>query len=311
MKLFLFLLSAAWVLLSGCTDDQVASIQSIPYIETGVDTESWVTIPAGDFLSGLHDHEIEIPYDYEIMQTAVTNRQYARYLNEALDREFIKIVGDSIMGYYPGDPFDGHRHEFEIPAGDKVHMVFSESGLRIRFVADSFKVVPGFENHPVVLVTWFGATAYAGFYGYRLPTELEWEKAARGSVDNRAYPWGNEISRNHANYYSSHDLFHKLLHKDARTTPVGFYNGENRNGYQTLDGRSPYGLYDMAGNVWQWCADDYPDQHYRYARGGSQANYEYNLRVWARNSAGPSFYAINFGFRCVRGGNSEKIQHHH
>ncbi|MGD9899357.1 MAG: formylglycine-generating enzyme family protein, partial [Calditrichaceae bacterium] len=57
---------------------------------------------------------------------------------------------------------------------------------------------------------------------------------------------------------------------------------------------------DMAGNVWQWCGDDYPDLHYRYMRGGSRNNYEYNLFTWARNSAGPDFYSMYIGFRCVR-----------
>lgn len=308
-SILLMLLMCLFIL--GCGENEIVILESIPYLDTGVDPDSWTTIPAGEFLSGLHEHEVDIPYDYDIMLTDVTNLQYADYLNAAIADGFVKIVQDSIMGYHPGDPFHGYHHEFEIPAGDKVHIVLNEPGLRIKIEADSFTVVPGFENHPMVMVSWFGAKAFADYYGYRLPTELEWEKAARGSIDNRAYPWGNEISRNHANYYSSHDLFHKLIHSQARTTPVGFYNGETRNGYETLDGRSPYGLYDMAGNVWQWCADDYPDQHYRYARGGSQANYEYNLRVWARNSAGPSFYAINFGFRCVRGGSPEEMEQHH
>jgi formylglycine-generating enzyme required for sulfatase activity len=56
----------------------------------------------------------------------------------------------------------------------------------------------------------------------------------------------------------------------------------------------------MGGNVWQWCGDDYPNIHYRYLRGGSHENYEYNLFVWARNSAGPDYYSMFFGFRCAR-----------
>ena len=56
----------------------------------------------------------------------------------------------------------------------------------------------------------------------------------------------------------------------------------------------------MAGNVWQWVGDDYPDQHYRYMRGGSKESYAYNLRIWTRNSAGPTFYSPSVGFRCVR-----------
>ncbi|NQT24218.1 SUMF1/EgtB/PvdO family nonheme iron enzyme [candidate division KSB1 bacterium] len=311
MKTFLILLIGILILTSGCVNEPVDSLNSIPYIDTGVDPDSWITIPAGEFMAGLHDHEIDIPYDYEIMATLVTNAQYVEYLNSALVDATIKIVADSVMGFYPGDPFQGHHHEFEIGSGDKVHLLLNEPGLRTKFDADTFRVVSGFENHPVVMVTWFGAKAYADYNGLRLPTELEWEKAARGSEDNRAYPWGNEISRNHTNYYSSHDLFHKVLNPGARTTPVGFYNGQTISGYETKDNRSPHGLFDMAGNVWQWCGDDYSDQHYRYARGGSFANYEYNLRVWARNSAGPDFYAINIGFRCARGENSEMLKGHH
>jgi len=240
-----------------------------------------------------------IDYDYEIMITDVTNDQYVRYLNAALESRKIRIDGHSVIGYYPGEPFDAHLHEFEIGPGDKPHMILDEPGLRVRFEGEVFSVLEGFENHPVTMVTWFGAKAYCDYFGFRLPTENEWEKAARGQ-DNRAYPWGNEIARNQANYYSSHDLFHKLFGAQTITTPVGFYNGKSYDDYQTADGRSPYGLFDMAGNVWQWTGDDYHDTHLRYMRGGSQANYEYNLRIWARNSAGPEFYGINIGFRCVR-----------
>ena len=153
---------------------------------------------------------------------------------------------------------------------------------------------------PVVLVTWFGAKAYCEFYDNRLPLEFEWEKAARGT-DGRAYPWGDEIARNNANFYSSHDLFEKIVGGLGDTTPVGFYNGQAYEGYQTLDSPSPYSLYDMAGNVWQWSGDIYDDTHLRYMRGGSKENYEYNLRTWTRNNAGPEYFSPNVGFRCVRG----------
>ncbi len=295
------LILSSFLLLSmvSCSSDKAPQTAETPYIDTGVNTEAWVEIPAGNFLKGQHRHETMIEKPYEIMVTDVTNEQYARFLNEALVKGAIKIAADTICGYYPGDPFDGFKHEFKITAGDKLYMNLKEPGIRITFDGKKFGVVKGFENHPVTFVTWFGANAYAQFYGWRLPSENEWEKAARGT-DTRTFPWGEEISPNIANYASSRTLIDKIFGKRTTTTPVGFYNGKTYEGFETKDNRSPYGLYDMAGNVWQWCGDDYPDIHYRYLRGGSHTNYEYNLFVWARNSAGPDFYSMYFGFRCAR-----------
>jgi formylglycine-generating enzyme required for sulfatase activity len=156
----------------------------------------------------------------------------------------------------------------------------------------------------MTMVTWWGANAYCQNYDQRLPTEIEWEKAARGTEFASGYgmpfPWGEHIERNNANYYSSSDLFEKMYGKLGNTTPVGFFNGQTYEGYVTLDSVSPYGLYDMAGNVWQWTGDDYHDQHYRYMRGGSFYTYEVDLRVWKNNSAGPQYYSPQVGFRCAR-----------
>lgn len=280
----------------------------VPFIDTGIDPNSWVTISSGEFYKGQHAHETMIEYDYEIMVTDVTNEQYAAYLNAALGQGLIVMHEDSVSGYYSGEPFDGYKHEFEYAAGTYIHLPLGKAGQRIHYKSGAFTVTPGFENHPVTMVSWFGASAFADFHGWRLPTENEWEKAARGTT-TWAYPWGNEIARNQANYYSSHDLFHKMFTSNTITTPVGFFNGKLYGDYQTKEGISPFGLYDMAGNVWQWTADDYHDTHLRYLRGGSQANYEYNLRVWARNNAGPDHYGINIGFRCVRDlHNQEKTQ---
>jgi len=304
--------------ISACNAAPDISSQILPQIiETGVDSKSWAVIPAGAFPFGQHDHPTEVDYDYQIMITDVTNEQYALFLNEAVGDQTIR-VGDveikesenisivhGVYGPYPGDPFDGYEHEEKIERGNKLLYDFEDAAARIEYTFDKFSSIPEYANHPVTMVTWFGANAYCEYYGWRLPAEAEWEKAARGTEVNEdghglAFPWGYEIERNQANFYSSFDLFEKIYGKLGNTTPVGLYNGKTYNGYQTADQASPYGLYDMAGNVWQWTGDDYPKQHYRYMRGGSFYSYEVDLRVWKRDSAGPTYLAPDVGFRCVQ-----------
>jgi formylglycine-generating enzyme required for sulfatase activity len=298
MRQKLFFLCLIGILISGCSSSDTATTTP-PSIDPGIDPESWLLVPAGEFFMGLHNHETNVDYNYEIMVTDVTNAQYADYLNEALTGGSIKIVGDEIVGFYPGDEFRAYEHEEEIKAGDWLHVPLDDPGLRLINEGGVFAPQTGYENHPMTMVTWFGAKAFCELNNWRLPSEIEWEKAARGT-DVRPYPWGEGIEPNSANYYSSHDIFEKITGKLGDTTPVGFYNGGNYDGYQTLDSASPFGLYDMAGNVWQWTGDVYEDQHYRYMRGGSKDNYAYNLRVWTRNSAGPAYYSPGVGFRCLR-----------
>ena len=269
MKQVLLLLTLLALLVSGCASS--AQVTPPASIATGVDPEAWAAVPAGEFLQGPHSTPSSIDYAYEMMVTDVTNAQFTRYLNAALAAGEIQIDGSNIIGFYPGDPFNGVKHEMEIKAGDWLHMVLDDPGLRLNFEGKTFTPMPGYENHPMTNVTWFGAKAYCEYYGWRLPTEMEWEKAARGQYGN-AFPWGNEIALNNANYYSSHDIFEKIIGKLGDTTPVGFYNGQTYAGYQTRDSASPYGLYDMAGNVWQWTADIYAGTHYRHMRGGSKAD---------------------------------------
>jgi formylglycine-generating enzyme len=316
MKQTFIIMALSVLIVSACSPAPSVGAITPPYVDTGVDPESWAVIPAGDFPYGQHDHLTSVNYDYEIMVTHVTNEQYARFLDEALAAGFIRNgtveieagekiwVEEGVAGFYPGDPYDGYKHEEEIKAGEKLYIPLQDEGLRLSFDGKQFAAIQEYRNHPMTMVTWFGANAYCAFYDWRLPTEIEWEKAARGieMVDGAGlpFPWGTQIERNNANFYSSFDLFEKMFGKLGNTTPVGFYNGSTYDGYETLDSASPYGLYDMAGNVWQWTGDDYPKQHYRYMRGGSFYSYEVDLRVWKSNSAGPQYYSPAVGFRCTR-----------
>jgi formylglycine-generating enzyme required for sulfatase activity len=285
------------VILVSCTPVDLNA--PIPVFDTGADTSQWARIPAGGFILGQHDKPASIDYDYEMMVHLVTTSQYAEFLNAALADGTVRIEGEHIAGFYPGDVYNGGKHEERIDAGDWILIPLDDPALRLEFDGATFTVKRGYEHHPMTVVSWFGARAYCEYYDWRLPTGMEWEKAARGN-DNRPFPWGHEIQRSNANYYASRDPFEDMSSFGSRTSPVGFYNGRTYGDYVTLDSPSPYGIYDMAGNVWQWTADVYKQQHYRYMRGGSKDTYEMDLRVWVRNNATPTYASPGTGFRCAR-----------
>jgi len=117
-KLSLILLTLS--LMAACSPVDITA--PAPVLDSGVDTGGWVTIPAGTFFNGQFNKETTLDYDYEIMVTDVTNSQYAEYLNNAMPDGSVKLVGNQIVGYYPGDPFNNGRHEEEIAAGDYVYI---------------------------------------------------------------------------------------------------------------------------------------------------------------------------------------------
>jgi len=260
-----------------------------------VEPGSWVPVPAGAFLSTLNEHEEEVDYDYEIMTTEVTYAQYAAYLNKSLAAGRIEVSDKRVAGHYPGDEFHDGRHEFPIEEGAYSYCDLSGERIRIVFSNGVFVVAAGYENFPAAYVTWFGADAFARAHGWRLPTEHEWEKAARGA-DGRAYPFGDEITPEMANYYRSEDPFDR----PNGATPVGFYNGRKHGDFRTVDSPSPYGCYDMAGNVAEWIGQLHEGSHLRTMSGGCMADYDYDLRAYTENSSVPEYASFRVGFRCVR-----------
>ena len=260
-----------------------SSVVRIPYeFKLGPPKPDMVLIPAGEFQMGSTNgsldekpiHTVDLNAFY-IDKYEVTNAQFKQFVdaNPRWQKEQIpRIYHD---GYYLAD-WNGNDY----PSGK--------------------------DNHPVVYVSWYAAMAYAKWAEKRLPTEAEWEKAARGGLEGNEYPLGNTIDASKANYFDGTD-------KDI--TQVGTYPANG------------YGLYDMAGNVREWCLDAYNENFYesspgespiaganslneimedylstrndRVLRGGSWLNSAHSSRVANRSWRAPTDTNPNEGFRCV------------
>ena len=330
-----------------------------------------VLIPAGEFQMGdcmdeegrpderpVHTVYIDAFY---MGRCEVTNEQYAAGLNWAYGQGLVEnpdLHGGVVYKYGGGTAY---------PYCDTTT---NSTQSRITWDGSTFGVVAGKEEHPMVKVTWYGSAAYCNWRsamtgrtpcydtddadwlcdfsanGYRLPTEAEWEKAARGGTPGHRFPWSDQdtIQHTRCNYYSvtsisydtsptrgNHPLWGSSPLSNPLTSPAGFFTGalqyqadwgwpSSQTSYQTADGANGYGLYDIAGNAWEWCNDWYSSSYYsgcpglnptgpttgtnRVLRGGSWNNYSdaFACRVAIRNGGYTPGSRINvFGFRCALG----------
>ena len=291
-----------------------------------------VPIPAGTFETGRHvgtGYSSELPVhtvnlDAFYMDVyEVTNQKYADYLNTAYAQGLVAVNSNSEVIQVGG-------------AGEELcDTTGSSSSSRITWNGSTFGVTTGKENHPMVKVSWYGACSYANHLsrddsltpcydetnwtcnfaadGYRLPTEAEWEYAARGGEHNPyyMYPWGNDIDGSKANYANSGDPYETGPY--PWTSPVGYYDGNQIPA--GVDMANGYGLYDMAGNVWEWCWDWHDANYYsssptnnptgpisgshRVDRGGGWTDGPTTSRSACRAGRNPPDRPAGLGFRIV------------
>lgn len=192
---------------------------------------------------------VNIPYSYWLSKYEVTVAQYLTFLNTALVAGDVTRSGNSIKAN--GTVFPG------VPSGTEIYSLGSD----IQWNLNKLELMPPDCANLPVIVGWHGALAFARYYGYDLPTDAEWEKAARGADhdglgEHLIYPWGNTTENAYANYYDSGDPY------NGGRTPVGYYNGNQIPlGPDMANG---YGLYDLIGNAREWtrtvyvAADSYP-----------------------------------------------------
>jgi len=218
--------------------------------------EGMVLIPKGPFLYGDKKEKVVIDHGFFMDSNPVTNEAFA---------QFIKAGGYETESYWTEEGWQWREKEnIQQPKYWKDQQ-WNQA------------------DHPVVGVSYHEAEAYAKWAGKRLPTEQEWEKAARGT-DGRKYPWGEE--------FDARRCASSVGNARARTAPVGSYP----------EGQSPYGCQDMAGNVWEWCASWYDaDKDSRVLRGGAcYITFSLYFRCAFRVNCGPRGRDFIVGVRCAQ-----------
>ena len=233
------------------------------------------------------DHSVTVS-SFEISIYETTNAQYAQYLNEAKANNTVTVTSETVTG----TSGRWNRQEYIYLSGDDSS--FPDNDCKIVYSDHTFSVKAGYENWPVTWVTWYGAKAFAEHYGFDLPREAEWEYACR--CGDQQYLYGTDddtIDISKANYWDT-----GIKHPVA----VGNYP------------HNPYGLYDMSGNVWEWCNDwfdDYTSESAtnptgpwsgsrRILRSGCWINGDLVCRSEFRSRNNPSDRDGYVGFRVVR-----------
>ncbi len=279
----------------------------------------WVSVPGGTFTMGTDDprgyaedgegprHEVTLS-DYAIAAHAVTNDDFASFVEATGHVTTAEKLGTSfVFAALLPDDFVPTRAVAATPWWREVH------GASWQHPEGPQSTLADRGDHPVVHVSWHDATAYCAWSGTRLPTEAEWERAARGLREGSHYPWGDE--REPGGEQRMNVFRGRFPEVDTSedgcvgTCPVGTYAPND------------LGLHEMTGNVWEWCADWFDPTFYarspqhdplgpldgqaRVMRGGSylcHESYCWRYRVDARSSNTPDSSTGNLGFRVVRVG---------
>ncbi len=283
------------------TLEESVALEPIDTLISEVDGMELVYVPASNFLMGLSDDELEYglnlcgPVCNQIQSLQSAYPQHEVYLDAYwIDRTEVTNV---MFATFLNSTRERREDEPAWLATNYSHIEYSDG---------TWQPLNGYEDHPVEGVSWYGAQAYCEWAERRLPTEAEWEKAARGD-DGRLFPWGDRFDQNAANLYDKDICDTSSCDGYKYTSPVGSFPL----------GASPYGALDMAGNVEEWVWDRYNEKYYavspaqnphgpsssfsdiRVLRGGSSASSLLYSMTATRMMLSPSFTGRGLGFRCA------------